>query len=187
VKKAAVLFATGFEEIEALTIVDVLRRGKVQCDMVSLYGGNVVGAHAIEIKTDKDFDLVNVKDYDIIVLPGGMPGSTNLRADDRVINLVKDFNNKNKFIGAICAAPIVLEKAEVVGTRKITSYPGSLENQNAFDYKEEIVVVDGNLITSRGPATAIEFSLKLIELLIGKHQSEALREGMMVNFYNKNI
>ncbi len=181
-KKVAVLLANGFEEIEALTVVDVLRRAKIECDMVSIDKENVSGSHNIEVKTDKLLGE-DIKKYDMIVLPGGLPGADNLANDKRVIEVLKTFNNdKSKYIAAICASPaIVLPVAEIECNKYITSYPDAnyeerLKNGN---YVDELVVVDGNLITSRGPATTLLFAYKLVDILGG--DSKVLKEGMLWN------
>ena len=122
-KKVAVMLANGFEEIEALTVVDIIRRANITCDMFSISGMEVKGAHDIVVKADK---LISeeVKEYDVIVLPGGMPGATNLRDNEEVIDLVKWFNDNKKIVAAICAAPIVLGKAGIIEGKKVTSYQG---------------------------------------------------------------
>lgn len=178
--KVAVILADGFEEIEALTVVDVIRRAKVECDTVSINKTEVTGAHKIKVEADAIISD-KIKDYDMIVLPGGMPGSTNLRDNDKVIEIVKYFNDNKKLIGAICAAPIVLEKANVIEGRTITSYPGYEEELSKANYiSDKIVVEDGNMITSRGPATALEFSYKLLEKLGISYKD--LSDGMMYEF-----
>ena len=183
-KKAAVFLAEGFEEIEALTVVDILRRAKVKCDMVSLDKLEVNGGHNILVKADKVLSD-EIKDYDLIVLPGGMPGTTNLQNDSKLIELIKYFDENKKLIGAICAAPIVLGTAEIIEGRNITSYPGFEDELKGCNYIDnEVVVVDNNIITSRGPATAIEFSYKLLEAL-EENSYKDLREGMMYNFLIK--
>lgn len=179
-KKVAVFLAEGFEEIEALTVVDILRRANVKCDMVGLLENEeVTGAHNIKVKADRLFGE-DLKSYDLIVLPGGMPGSRNLQNDPNIIELVKYFNDNNKLISAICAAPIVLGTAKVIEGRNITSYPGFEGELQGCNYLEDNVVVDKNIITSRGPATAIAFSYKLLEIL-GNDAYKELREGMMYN------
>ena len=178
--KVAVILADGFEEIEALTVVDVLRRAKIECDTISINKIEVTGAHNISVKADSIISD-KLKEYDLIVLPGGMPGSTNLRDNNKVIEIVKYFSENNKLIGAICAAPIVLAKADVIDGRTITSYPGYEEELSKANYiSDKIVVEDGNIITSRGPATALEFSYKLLEKL-GVSYKE-LSDGMMYDF-----
>lgn len=181
-KKVAVLLANGFEEIEALTVVDILRRAGIICDMVSISEDMVKGAHNIEVKSDKLFNE-DIKDYNMIVLPGGLPGAENLAKDDKVLEVLKIFNNtKSKYIAAICASPaLVLPAAGIEENRYITSYPDEeyekiLENAN---YVDELVVVDENLITSRGPATTMLFAYKLVDILEG--DSSKLKEGMLWN------
>ena len=178
-KKVAVMLADGFEEIEALTVVDIIRRANITCDMFSISGMEVKGAHDIVVKADK---LISeeVKEYDVIVLPGGMPGATNLRDNEEVIDLVKWFNDNKKIVAAICAAPIVLGKAGIIEGKKVTSYPGFEDELIKGSYLEEHVVVDGNIITSRGPATAMLFAYKILELL-QCDKWKNLSEGMLFN------
>lgn len=184
-RNVAVILAEGFEEIEALTVVDIMRRAGEHCDMVSIKEKEVIGAHNIKVLADVIISD-EIKKYDLIVLPGGMPGSINLKENVKVIELVKYFNDENKLIGAICAAPIVLAKAGIIKNKNITSYPGFEEELSEANYiTEEKVVVDNNIITSRGPATAIEFSYKLLELL-GNDSYKALSEGMMYEFLIQN-
>lgn len=180
-KKVAVMFATGFEEVEALTVVDIMRRANITCDMVSIAKENlnVTGSHNIEVKCNKVISE-ELKDYDLIVFPGGMPGATNLRDNAEVIELVQYFNKNNKLIAAICAAPIILAKADIIRDKNITSYPGFEKELEGCNYKEDRVVVDGNIITSRGPATAMEFSYKLLEVL-GSDSYKSLSKGMLYN------
>lgn len=178
-KKVAVMLANGFEEIEALTVVDIIRRANITCDMFSISGMEVKGAHDIVVKADK---LISeeVKEYDVIVLPGGMPGATNLRDNEEVIDLVKWFNDNKKIVAAICAAPIVLGKAGIIEGKKVTSYPGFEDELVKVSYLEDYVVVDGNIITSRGPATAMLFAYKILELL-QCDKWKNLSEGMLFN------
>lgn len=183
-KKVLVMLADGFEEIEAISVVDVLRRANVVCDMCSIKKEYVKGTHDIVLKSDCSIDDINVSEYDAIVLPGGLPGATNLK-DERVKNFVKELNESGKIVAAICAAPEILEEFEVLKNRKCTSYPGFIKDKSSVSYVEEIVVRDENIITSRGPATAIEFSLELLKALGYEEKAEEIREEMLVNFYNK--
>lgn len=178
-KRTAVFLADGFEEIEALTVVDIIRRGNVECDMVSIKNIEVTGAHGIKVKSDKILDET-INDYDLIVFPGGMPGATNLKQDKKVIEVVKKFYKEGKLVSAICAAPIVLAQAGIIEGKNITSYPGFEEQLKGCNYKEDRVVVDGNIITSRGPATAMEFAYKLLEVL-GNETYNDLKKGMLYN------
>ncbi|MGL5749461.1 MAG: DJ-1 family glyoxalase III [Paraclostridium sp.] len=187
-KRALVLLAKGFEEIEALSVVDVLRRGGLICDMCSLDGDYVSGAHNVEIRVNTTIENLDIdNDYDVVVLPGGLPGAYNLRDDNRVKNLVQRYNKDGKIIAAICAAPEALESFGILENKKCTSYPGFIQNKDKVNYiEDEIVVVDGNIITSRGPATVIEFSLQILKQLGYENSYEDIKEGMLVNFYNSN-
>ena len=121
--KTAVICMNGFEEVEGLTVVDMLRRLEIECDIVGK-GAEVTGSHGIVIKADRLLDEIKSEDYSAIILPGGLPGATNLRDDSKVISLVKEMNKTGKIVAAICAAPIVLERAGVLEGREFTAYPG---------------------------------------------------------------
>jgi 4-methyl-5(b-hydroxyethyl)-thiazole monophosphate biosynthesis len=181
-KKVLLLLAEGFEEIEALTVVDVLRRANVQCDTCSIKEREVSGSHDIVVVADITLDDENLNSYDAIVLPGGMPGAANLKENIRVVDLVKDYYASGRIVAAICAAPIVLAKAGIIDGKLVTSYPSFDKQLEHCIYKDELVVVDGNIITSRGPATALPFSYKLLEKLGCDTEAYDLREGMMYNF-----
>ena len=188
-KKILLLLAEGFEEVEALTTVDYLRRMDIIVDTCSIKGGkNVQGAHRIVVEADNLLDEINnINNYDGIVIPGGMPGATNLRSNDRVIQLVKEFNEEKKLIGAICAGPIVLQRAGIVKGKEITSYPGFDNDLKESIYKEDLVVQDGNIITARGPAVAVYFALKLIENLVGEEKALELRKDILLDMVESNI
>lgn len=175
--KVAVLLATGFEEIEALTTVDVLRRAKHDVDIVGLEK-QVTGGHDITVVADQVLDGPLVG-YDLIALPGGKEGAENLRDNDAVIESLQKQMDAEKQIGAICAAPIVLEKAGAVDGKQFTSFPGFEEQVESGHYQNEVLVVDGKLVTSRGPATALEFAYQLVEQLGG--DSSELKEAMQYN------
>ena len=162
--RAAVIFMNGFEEVEGLTVVDMLRRLDITCDIVGK-ASEVTGAHSITIKADRLLEEIKSEDYSAIILPGGLPGATNLRDDSKVISLVNEMNKAGKIVAAICAAPIVLERAGVLEGRGFTAYPGVGENIKGGKFKEELVVKDGNIITSRGPATSMEFAFIIAEAL----------------------
>ncbi|HFI0672329.1 TPA: DJ-1 family glyoxalase III [Streptococcus suis] len=165
-KKVAVLFAEGFEEIEALVPVDIFRRAGFQCDMIGLSAIEVNGSHAITISVDKLFNG-DLSEYDLIVLPGGMPGSTNLRDDDRLIAELQKAVANGKWVAAICAAPIVLDKAGLLENRNYTCFPGKENDIQSGIHLTDTVVVDGQIITSRGAGTSFDFAYKLVELLGG--------------------
>ena len=162
--KTAVICMNGFEEVEGLTVVDMLRRLEIDCDIVGK-GAEVTGSHGIVIKADRLLEEIKSEDYSAIILPGGLPGATNLRDDSKVISLVNEMNKAGKIVAAICAAPIVLERAGVLEGREFTAYPGVGEKIEGGNFKEELVVRDGNIITSRGPATSLEFAFAIAEAL----------------------
>ena len=158
--KTAVICMNGFEEVEGLTVVDMLRRLGIECDIVGK-SADITGSHGIVIKADKLLKEIKSEDYSAIILPGGLPGATNLRDDSKVISLVKEMNKAGKIVAAICAAPIVLERAGVLEGRGFTAYPGVGEKIEGGNFKEELVVI----ITSRGPATSMEFAFAIAEAL----------------------
>ncbi|MBE6062444.1 MAG: DJ-1/PfpI family protein [Clostridium butyricum] len=182
-KKVCVLLAEGFEEVEALTVSDIMRRANVLCDLVSMKDKKVKSSHGVTIEADRIFD--ESMEYDLVVLPGGMPGALNLRDDERVIKFLKKQNSSSKLIGAICAAPIVLGKAGLTEGLKMTSYPGFEDELSKCIYSEEAVVIDKNIITSRGPATAILFAYKLLEELGYSREVEDIASGMLYTKYIK--
>ena len=173
--KVAVILADGFEEIEALTVVDVLRRANITCHMVG-FEAQVTGSHAIQVQADRVFDS-DLSDYDLIVLPGGMPGSAHLRDNEQLIAELQKFEQVGKKVAAICAAPIVLNRAGLLKDKEFTCYDGVQEQVADGHYRKETVVVDGHLTTSRGPATALAFAYNLVEQLGG--DANALREAML--------
>ena len=176
--RVIVFLADGFEEIEAVTIIDVLRRAAVEVTTVALSGRSVVGAHQIEMVADASLEEVDVSSCDGLILPGGMPGSSNLRDDRRVLDHIVAAVASQKVVAAICAAPIALEAAGVLRGKRATSYPGfSLPSAN---YQESRVVEDGNLITSRGPGTALSFAFALVSRFADPGIAEQLRAGMLV-------
>ena len=164
-KKVALMLANGFEEIEALTVVDVLRRAGFICDMIG-FEESVTGSHQITVKTDQVWNG-DLSAYDMVVLPGGMPGSTNLRDDDRLMEVLQEFQAEDKFVAAICAAPIALDRAGLLNGKNFTCYDGVEANIENGSYQKQTVVVDGKLITSRGPSTALPFAYELVHQLGG--------------------
>ncbi len=181
-KKVLLFLADGFEEVEAMTPVDYLRRAGIEVDMVSIGSGlEVRGAHGIQVLANKTIDQIEENEYDGLVIPGGMPGASNLRDDKRVTGMVKNFNDKGKLVGAICAGPIVLAEAGILEGKKVTSYPG-FENQLGHSiYVEEKVVQDNNIITARGPALAVYFALKIIEYFKGKDKVGQVSKSILLD------
>ena len=179
-KKTAILFAQGFEEVEALTVVDLLRRAKIGCDIISLADSDcVTGAHGIRIGADRSFSETDFSPYDAVILPGGMPGTTNLAADERVLALLRSFAAAGKLTGAICAAPTVLAKAGLLKDKKAVCYPGMEEQLTGARVCYDPVAVDGTVITSRGLGTAIPFALSIVEYFESRGRAEALASSVV--------
>ena len=172
--RVLVVLATGFEEIEAVTVIDILGRAEIEVDVAGLNEKEIIGSHNICIISD--IELLNTKkeEYDFLVLPGGQPGTDNLKNSQVVIEWINHFKTAGKFICAICAAPTVLQKANVLNHINITSYPSEKENFDSNSYSDENVIQDNNIITSRGVGTAIDFGLKLVETIKGKSQRDKL-------------
>lgn len=177
--KVAVLLADGFEEIEAITIIDVLRRAEVDIDVVGVGGCEVTGAHRLSVRADLELGQQRGL-YEMVILPGGLPGAHNLRDHAGVQALIEQHHKAGKWLAAICAAPIVLGKAGVLQGKKATCYPGFEAELVGAKHVLERVVQDGQVITSRGPGTAIEFALHLVEILRAKQVAEEVRKGMLV-------
>ena len=178
-KSALVILAEGFEEIEALTVVDILRRAGVACDLCSLQGELVEGAHGIKVACDTYIDHENTVNYDAIILPGGMPGTINLKNSAHTLDLIREYYSSGKLIGAICAAPLVLAEAGLLKGRTITSYPSFKEELDNCIYKEEKVIVDENIVTSRGPATALPFAFEILKELGLFEEAKKLEEDTL--------
>lgn len=183
-KKAAVLFKEGFETIEALTVVDVFTRAKIPCIMIGMDDLEVKSSHGITVKMDTTFDDFK-EELDMVVLPGGLPGATNLQADTRVIQLLKEMNSKGKWIGAICAGPISLETSEVIKDKKFTCFPGFEQQIPSGVYTNSLVEVDQNIVTGRGPAATLQFAYTLLDCIGG--DSTTIKEAMQYNFLKEDL
>lgn len=178
-KTALVLLAPGFEEIEAVTIIDLLRRGNVAVTVAGLEQGLIMGSHQIPIQADVYYKEVEAMDFDQLILPGGLPGSTNLKNDPQVISWIRERFNANKPLAAICAAPTVFQEAGITRDLKITSYPSE---ENVFKdsrYLNDAVVKDRAVTSSRGVGTAIEFALALVADLSGAEMADEVRKKIL--------
>ena len=173
---ALVLLADGFEEIEAVTIIDVLRRGEVAVTTASLGGKHVRGSHDIVLEADVLLDAVSVDDFDALLLPGG-PAAKTLREDARAQAAIKGASAAGKLLAAVCAGPTALERAGVLVGRRATAYPGS--KLPSAELVEECVVEDDNVITSRGPGTTMAFALKVVERLSGAAMAKTVGEKLL--------
>lgn len=179
-KKTAILFAEGYEEVEALTVVDLLRRAKIGCDIVAVKEvDEVTGSHGISVRADKTLSQLEVEQYDGLILPGGLRGVNNLAADERVIDLLRRFHEAGKLTAAICAGPTVLAKAGLLEGRKACCYPGMEDQLTGAVACTDAVVADGSIITSRGLGTAIPFALALVAYFSGETQAQALAKSIV--------
>ena len=151
----------------------------IKVDLISIDQDTVKGAHGIEILSNLNIDDIREDRYDGIVLPGGLPGASNLRDDKRVVDLVRKIDEEKMLIAAICAAPIVLAKAGLIENRRLTAYPGFEEDLKDGNYRTEKYVVDGNIITGRGPYYAVDFALAIVEYLLGKNCRESLEKDIL--------
>lgn len=176
--------AEGFEEIEAVTIIDILRRGDINVTTAFLDKNPVIGSHRIPVTADADFASLSPSDFNGIVLPGGMPGSRHLKDDVRVIDFIKAVYSHNGYIAAICAAPIVLEHAGILNGRRVTVFPEYVSVIQSAEVTGEPVVVDEHLITGKGAGAAIDFALALVSEMSGADKSKKIRASMQV-FWNE--
>lgn len=180
-KTALVILAEGFEEVEAIAPVDFLRRAGVRMTLAGLSDLQVKGSRNISVRADIMLkDLVELPDA--LILPGGIPGATNLAKSEEVAELVKKMNDAGKIIAAICAAPaVVLAPLGILEGREATCYPGCESDFSTTTvYSKERVVTDGNIITSQGPGTALEFARVIAERLVGKEMAELVRGKMLI-------
>jgi len=173
--------APGFEEIEAVTVIDVLRRAGVVVRVAGLDARRVTGSHGITLEADCLLDEVVADELVMLVLPGGMPGTTNLAADARILDLVRALEHSGRKVAAICAAPLVLERAGVLAGREVTAYPSVRERlTSARVLTTPAVVRSGPLVTSQGVGTALDFALTLVEDLCGAARARDLAAAMLV-------
>jgi len=179
-KTVLVPLAEGCEELEAVTIIDLLRRADIQVVVASLDGTAVTGSHDIRLGVDMGLDEALHLELDMVALPGGMPGASHLQEDERIIHLLRALAESEKFTAAICAAPQVLAHAGLLRGKKATSFPGFLDDSadQVGNYVEEPVVQDGKVVTSRGPGTAMDFALHLIEQLSGKEKRDEVESRL---------
>mgnify|MGYP002630165817 CR=1 FL=1 len=178
-KKILLPLAEGFEEIEAITIIDLLRRAGAKVTVAGLKKRNVQGSHGLKIVADTVLAEVLNESWDMIVLPGGVPGAPNLMDDDRIIKLLQDQAAANKTSAAICAAPAVLEKAGLTGKKKVTSHPAWADRMTTAVHTGERVQVADLLVTGQAAGSAMEFAFKLIETLFGAEKVAEVNAGVL--------
>jgi len=180
-KKALLAVADGIEELEAIAIIDCLRRAGADLTIASVQKLQIITARKVKITADCLITDCTEKVYDLIVLPGGMPGAEHLRDCRELVGMLKNQKESGRLYAAICASPaVVFEHHGLLADKKATCYPPMAEKLKNRQAANQRVVVDGNCITSQGPATALEFSLKLVELLFGSERSQELAKAMLV-------
>lgn len=177
--RVLVPLADGCEEVEAVTIIDLLRRAQIEVVVAGLKPGVVKASRGVQLVPDTTLDAVLDEDFDMVVLPGGMPGAANLKADPRIVALLKKTAAADRYTAAICAAPMVLAEAGVLAGKQATSYPGFLDGLPGIRLSTAAVVQDGKVLTSRGPGTAMDFALVLIEVLIGSDKRVQVEKALL--------
>jgi 4-methyl-5(b-hydroxyethyl)-thiazole monophosphate biosynthesis len=177
-KSVLVPLAQGCEEIEAVTLIDILRRAGITVVSAGLDNFPVLASRGVVLVPDSTLDAVLNDEFDMIVLPGGQPGTNNLKADQRIIALLQRMERQGKFVAAICAAPAVLATAGLLDGKQATSFPGALTPFTKVKQQHAAIVEDGKLITSRGPGTAMDFALILVERLVGTAKRQEVEAGL---------
>ncbi len=178
-KSVLVPLANGSEELEAVSVLDILRRAGIEAVSASLDGNPIRGSRGTMLIPDTSLDEAIKRDFDMVVLPGGQPGTNNLKADARIISLVQRMAAQDRYVSAICAAPSVLATAGLLDGKRATSFPGALDTFPKVSREPQAVVEDGRLITSRGPGTAMDFALTLVERLAGKAKRDEVEAGLV--------
>ena len=176
--KVLIPLAQGCEEIEAITIIDILRRAGIEVVSAGLDAHPVRASRGVMMVPDTTLDEALTHRYDMVVLPGGQPGTNNLNADARVLKLVRQMAADDRYVAAICAAPSVLATAGLLDGKRATCFPGTLDSFPKVQQQHVAVVEDGKLITSRGPGTAMDFALTLVERLVGKTKRQEVEVGL---------
>jgi len=177
-KNVLVLFAEGSEELEAVTIINILRRAGIGVTLAGLEAGSMRGSRGVTLMSDNTLDAVMHDDFDMVVLPGGQPGTNHMKADARVIELAQRMAQQDKYVAAICAAPSVLATAGLLDSKQATSFPGALTPFPNVEQQHAAIVEDGKIITSRGPGTAMDFALTLVERLAGPAKRQEVEAGL---------
>ena len=178
--KILVFLANGCEDVEAITVIDYLRRADIDVTSVSIHDTNdIITKSNITLTADTNLNDIDSKEFDGLYIPGGTKGAEALRDDDRVIDIVKTFNDEEKLIAAICAGPIVLNKAGVLADKRATSFPDLKDDiDNVLEYvDDQMVVTDGNITTSRGAAVTVYLAMRLVEIIKGAEAVEELKHG----------
>ena len=184
-KKVLIPLADGCEEMEGIIIIDTLRRAGWEVVVAGLKEGHVTASRGVKIIPDTTLSEVEFNDFDMIVLPGGAVGTDKLINNERLLSSIRLFHEKGKILGAICAAPLVLQAAGILKGKKITCHPAVINRLKEGERLEETVVIDGNIITSQGPGTSFQFALSIVALIEGGEKADNLASSMIVQ--RKNI
>ncbi|WP_314793353.1 DJ-1 family glyoxalase III [Gemella sanguinis] len=190
IKKVALFIENGSEELEFIAPLDIMRRANLEVDLISANNEDfITSSHNVKIIADKKINEVNnILDYDAIVIPGGMPGSTLLRDNKKIIEFYQTMYNSGKLVAAICAAPIVLSAAGITDDKEVTSYPGFDKEINYKNYNsDKAVVIDKNVITAQGPAVAILFGYEIVNYLLQDNTAEDVKQAMLVPVLKNNL
>lgn len=182
-KKNVILFlAPGFEEAEVVIVTDILRRANIKLDLVSISNEkSVIGSHNIKIEADKLLNQINDQDYQMLILPGGLLGVNNLKKSIKLKEIVLKFNEEQKYLAAICAAPEILYQWKILKGKNITVYPGVLPSNAEYNIiADSAVVKDGNIITGASFGSAVKFALELIEILVNKDTKEKISKQLVI-------
>ncbi|MFA6119854.1 MAG: DJ-1 family glyoxalase III [Sideroxydans sp.] len=171
--------ANGSEDLEAITVLNILRRAGIEAVSASLDGQAIRGSRGTVIVPDTSLDEALKRDFDMVVLPGGQPGTKNLKADARIIKLVQVMHAKDRYVCAICAAPSILATAGLLNGKRATSFPTCLDDFPQVSLQPQAVVEDGKIITSRGPGTAMDFALTLVERLSGRSKRDEVEASLV--------
>ncbi len=178
-KRAMIILAPGYEELEAVAVIDMLRRAGIEIKIVGLEEGPIPSARDVKIVPDCTLDEIKDEKFDLIVLPGGLDSTERLAKDERVINMLKRQLDEERLVGAICAAPTVLDRHGLSKDKTITCHPVCQEAVKNSRLSQNRVVTDGLLITSQGPGTALEFALRLVERLAGTEKMNEVNKGVL--------
>lgn len=182
-----VILTDGFEEIEAITITDVLRRADLNAQLIGLDKISVTGSHGIQIRCDSLLDDLDLDEVEMLVLPGGEPGTTHLQNSSALCEIILELHRKQIWLAAICAAPRIFDGLGILQGKRATNHPSQAQRMVQCQYEQSPVVVSQNLITSRGPGTALPFALTLVEKLRGPELSNTLADNMLVSYQEISI
>jgi 4-methyl-5(b-hydroxyethyl)-thiazole monophosphate biosynthesis len=176
--RVLVPLAQGCEELEAVTIIDILRRAGIEVVSAGLENGPVTASRGVRLIPDKTLDEALEQDYDMVALPGGLPGSDHLADDERITDLLRTMNESGRFVGAVCAAPKVLARNGLLKGKKATAFPGVLQAEKHPDITGNAVTRDGTVITSRSVGTVMDFALAIIEALQGRDKRNQIEASL---------